>query len=336
MSEASKAMHAFRPHRLLQNGHAQTLFGALVRRVPRIPWRRERLELPDGDFVDLDHANAEAPRPEGGRAVLVHGLGGSSQAVYVRGLAAALLAAGWDVTALNLRGASGTPNRLPRTYHSGDTADLAFAAGHLREPAGPGGDATPPSPLVAVGFSLGGNALLKLMGETGSSAPFDAAVSVGAPLDLALTADRLARGLSRGYTAYLLAQLKLSLWKKRHLVAPLIDLKAAMTAADFRTWDERVTAPLNGFASADDYYRRSSARGYLGTIARPTLILHALDDPFMPPAVLPTPSELPACVTLEAASGGGHVGFAAHTEGSLAPTWYAESRALAHFQAHAR
>jgi len=311
----------FRPHRFLVNPHAQTLYGALVRRSPRINWRREPIELPDGDRLELDHAGPKSGR----RALLIHGLGGSSDAPYIRGLADALLQAGWSVTAVNLRGAS-TPNRLARTYHAGDTADLAFIAPRLRA-------TTAGAPLVACGFSLGGNALLKLMGETGANAPFDAAVSVCAPLRLDLTAERLNTGLSRGYTAYLLAKLKLSLWRKRQLVKPHLDLVAAMRATDFRTWDERVTAPLNGFASADDYYTRSSARGYLSTIARPTLILHAIDDPFMPSTVLPEPHELSASVTLDAHPHGGHVGFAAHTDGSWSPAWFAEDRTLAFLSA---
>jgi len=311
-------MH-FRPHRFLVNPHAQTLYGALVRRPPRVDWRREPVELPDGDRLELDHAGPETGR----RALLIHGLGGSTDAPYIRGLADALLQAGWAVTAINLRGAS-TPNRLARTYHAGDTADLAFIAPRLRA-------LSPDAPLVACGFSLGGNALLKLMGETGANAPFDVAVSVCAPLRLDLTAEHLNRGLSKAYTAYLLAKLKLSLWRKRALVRPHIDFTAAMRATDFRSWDERVTAPLNDFADADDYYARSSARGYLSTIARPTLILHALDDPFMPSTVLPEPHELSPSITLDAYPHGGHVGFAAHTDGSFAPAWFAEDRTLAFF-----
>lgn len=310
---------AFTPHPLLRDGHAQTLYGALGRRPTRIPWRRERVELPDGDFVDLDHLDLAAEGGRGERRVLlVHGLGGSSDAPYVRGLARRLAQERWAVTAMNLRGASGEPNRLPRGYHGGDTADLAVVIENL---------AARSSVLTAVGFSLGGNALLKLLGEQGGAARVAAAVSVCAPLRLDLTARRLNEGLSRAYEAYLLIALKRGLWHKRRLVAPHLDLGRALAATSFLAWDELVTAPLNGFQSADDYWSRSSARGYLHGIARPTLILHALDDPFMPPAVLPTEAELSDAVTLEVHERGGHVGFVA--SGPRGVTWFADERVVA-------
>ncbi len=279
------------------SGHLQTIAGALVRKVGSVPWRRERLELQDGDFLDLDHS--EPNQESADRVLIVHGLGGSSEAPYVRGLAHVLIGHGFAVTAMNLRGAAG-PNRLARTYHAGDTADIARVAEHLRARS---------RGLGAVGFSLGGNALLKLMGERGSEAPFVAAASVCAPLDLEQTSKRLNQGLSRGYEQYLLLALKRALWKKRQLVAGHLDLRAAMGASSFAAWDERVTAPLHGFAGAKDYWARSSARGFISKIERPTLVLHALDDPFMPHTVLPDPATVPPAVTVEALSWGGHVGF---------------------------
>lgn len=291
------------------SGHLQTITGALMRKVEAVAWRRERLELEDGDFLELDHAD---PAGDGGdRVLIVHGLGGSSEAPYVRGMARALLERGFAVTALNLRGAAG-PNRLARTYHAGDTGDLAVVAGRLRTT----------GRLGAVGFSLGGNALLKLMGETGSRAPFAAAASVCAPLDLEQTATRLNQGLSRGYEQYLLLALKRSLWRKRRLVAGHLDLRRALGASSFAAWDEEVTAPLHGFASAKDYWSRSSARAFISKIERPTLVLHALNDPFMPPAVLPDPATVPPCVAVEALDWGGHVGFLT----GLAGPSYADER----------
>lgn len=275
-------------------GHLQTIAGALVRKVGPVGWRRERLELEDGDFLELDHAGDGELR-----VLVVHGLGGSSEAPYVRGMAHALMRRGLAVTALNLRGAAG-PNRLARTYHAGDTADIALVAELLGARS---------RRLGAVGFSLGGNALLKLMGERGSDAPFVAAASVCAPLDLEQTSKRLNQGLSRGYEQYLLVALKRALWRKRRLVAGHLDLRAALGASSFATWDEQVTAPLHGFTSAKDYWSRSSARGFISKIERPTLVLHALDDPFMPHTVLPDPATVPPAVTVEALNWGGHVGF---------------------------
>lgn len=292
------------------SGHLQTIAGALIRKVEPVAWRRERLELADGDFLELDHAD---PSGEGeGRVLVVHGLGGSSEAPYVRGMARALLARGLAVTALNLRGAAG-PNRLARTYHAGDTVDISTVAEHLLERRGR---------LGAVGFSLGGNALIKLMGERGAGAPFVAAASVCAPLDLEQTAQRLNQGLSRAYEQYLLIALKRALWRKRRLLAGHLDLRAAMGSSSFPAWDERVTAPLHGFASAKDYWARSSGRGFVSKIERPTLILHALDDPFMPPEVLPDPANVPPVVTVEALNWGGHVGFLT----DLAGPSYADER----------
>jgi predicted alpha/beta-fold hydrolase len=306
--------HATTPHPLLPGGHLQTVFGALGRRVAPVSWRRERLELDDGDFVDLDHAGVGADR-----VVVVHGLGGSSDATYVRGMARALMARGFAVTALNLRGATG-PNRLARTYHAGDTDDLIAVARHLA----PGSRR-----LFAVGFSLGGNALIKLMGELGADAPFVAAASVCAPLRLDLTARRLNEGLSRAYELYLLIALKRSLWRKRHLVRGHLDLVRVMAATSFLQWDDWVTAPLHGFASAEDYWDRSSARSFVRAVARPTLVLHALDDPFMPKDVLPDPAEVPACVTVEASAWGGHVGFTTARATNLAEERVTDFFALA-------
>lgn len=284
----------FGPHPLLPGGHLQTVYSALLRRVGPVQWQRERLELDDGDFVDLDHVGTGPFR-----VLVIHGLGGSSEAPYVRGMALALSSRGFAVTALNMRGASG-PNRLPRTYHAGDTQDLAMVARHL---------ASRSDRLGAVGFSLGGNALVKLMGEQRAQAPFMAAASVCAPLRLDLTARRLHSGLSRAYEVYLLTALKRSLWRKRHLLEGRIDLGRVMSASSFEQWDGWVTAPLNGFGSAQDYWDRSSARGFVASIGQPTLILHALDDPFMPRDVLPDPASVPACVRVEASHWGGHVGF---------------------------
>lgn len=289
---------SFEPHPLLRGPHRQTIYGAFGRWAPSLSARRERFELPDGDFVDLEHIGAA----NGARAVLIHGLGGSARSPYIRALAATLVSRGWAVTAFQFRGASGTPNRRARSYHSGDTGDLATVAGALAKRAAG-------EPLVAVGFSMGGNVLLKLLAEQGSDAAFDAAVAVSVPYRLAVCADRLDRGRSRIYGRYLLAGLKRLLRAKRALVSPRIDYRTAMAARSFRRFDEAVTAPLGGFDSADDYYARASSRGVLERIRRPTLLVHALDDPFMLPSCVPERAELPPSVELETFRHGGHVGF---------------------------
>lgn len=289
----------FVPHPLLRGPHRQTIYGAFGRAVPPLTAARaERFETADGDFVDLEHLGPET----GPRAVVLHGLGGSAASPYVRAMAGELVGRGWAVTLFQFRGASGVANRTERTYHSGDTGDVAAVMAELRR-------RTPRHALVQIGYSLGGNVTLKLLGEQGAAAVADAAVAVSVPFDLGVCADTLARGAARVYNAYLLLGLKRLLARKRARVAAHIDVRAALAAPDFRAWDERVTAPLNGFANAEDYYRRSSSRGFVGAVAKPTLIVHAKDDPFMTPDVVPAARELSAAITLEAYAHGGHVGF---------------------------
>lgn len=282
----------------LPDGHTQTLWAALGRRVPAVPVRHERVELPDGDFVDLAHAG-----PEGAPAVLVlHGLEGNLHSPYARALLRHVAARGWHGVLMHFRGCSGEPNRLARNYHSGDTADLAHVARLLRERA-PG--------LAIVGYSLGGNVLLKYLGERGADADCVAACAISVPFDLALAAETLNRGFSRIYQRRLVASLKAKARRKfAHIAAP-IDLSGLDQWNDFRTFDDRVTAPLHGFADADDYYARSSCRPFLRHIVRPTLLVHAADDPFLHPRGIPTAPELASPVTLELAARGGHVGFVA-------------------------
>jgi hypothetical protein len=270
----------------------------LVRRAPRVPLQRERLELPDGDFLDLDWL---APVDANGPLVVVlHGLEGSSDSQYARGLLAAARRRGWRAVVMHFRGCSGEPNRLARSYHSGDTGDLAHVITELRA-------RSPRLPIGVVGYSLGGNVLLKWLGETGS-AVIDAAVAVSVPYDLACAAERLARGVSRLYQWELLRRLRASLRRKcRRIALPLrVEAGALRT---FRDFDEHVTAPLHGFRGADHYYAVASARQYLPGIRVPTLLLHARDDPFMTEQAIPRPQELSATTTLELYAHGGHVGF---------------------------
>jgi predicted alpha/beta-fold hydrolase len=213
--------------------------------------------------------------------------------------------------AMNFRGAGGIPNRLARTYHAGDTADLAAVMSVLSL-------RLPHRPLAAVGYSLGGNVLLKWLGETGASARIAAACAVSAPFDLAACSAQLDCGFSRVYRNRLRNELVANLVAKERVlrgsgavveadrIHALGDLSAIRT---FREYDDRVVAPLHGFRHADDYYARSSARGFLTGIAVSTLVIHALDDPFMTPSVVPSPDRVPACVQLSVSARGGHVGF---------------------------
>lgn len=285
-----------------RNPHLQTLWPVLWPSHPRPLLRRERIELPDGDFLDLDWLAGDSQGAGGPILLILHGLQGSSRSHYARRLLAVARSRGWRAGVLHFRGTSGNPNRLPRSYHSGETGDLDFVVRRLRA-------AGPDVPLVAAGISLGGNVLLKWLGEQGEAAPVDAALAVSVPLDLAASSRRLDRGGSRLYRNHLLRHLKRALRVKAARVPLPIDLDAALAARRFTEFDNRVTAPLHGFADAGDYYRRASALPYLPRIRVPTWIVQAADDPFLAPSCLPHPSDLPARVRLWVCRHGGHVGF---------------------------
>lgn len=291
---------AFRPDPFVRGGHAQTVVAAMLRPAPRVAWRWERLELPDGDFVDLAWYG---PAPGAGPLVLLlHGLAGGADSPYIRDQAAAFAAASVPVVLLCFRGCSGEPNRLPRGYHSGETGDAGHVIGVLRE-------RHPDARLRAVGFSLGGNVLLKYLGEQGDRAGVEAAVAVSVPLMLGPCAQKLSAGFSRVYRTHLLDKLRAGVREKASVLAGHVDVPAVLAARDFQEFDDRLTAPLHGFASAEDYYARCSSRGFLGGIRRRTLIVQAVDDPFMPPSVIPGADELSDHVVLERSARGGHVGF---------------------------
>ena len=323
----SKRLHgrvvrsAFRPHPLFRNAHVQTLLPVL-RPMPPLTLDVERLELPDGDFVDLGWckgpAAAEAAHAQAPLAILLHGLSGGFESKYARGLANRLTARGWRAVILQLRGAGPTPNRLRRSYHHGDTEDFRELVQLLRT-------REPDTPLHAVGWSLGGNVLLKYLGEEGDRAPLAAAVAVCAPFQLRPCAEKLRTGFSRVYQRHLLGELK-AMMRRKHAAVPLgIDLDRVLGAKDFFEFDDFATALLNGFKNAEDYYAKAACGQYLGGIAKKTLIIHAKDDPFMTPDIIPEAAHLPPSVTLELCEQGGHVGFVSKGRG-LAPRWWLEDR----------
>ncbi len=298
---------SFKPAWWLRNPHLQTLWPALIRRTSRPPVIRERLSTPDGDFVDADWCG-DASNPI---VILLHGLAGSSQAGYLIGMQRALLGRGFRSVALNFRGCSGEPNLSARSYNSGDTEDLRYLCCYIRQK-------YPQTPLAAVGFSLGGNVLLKWLGEEGRRLDLFAAVAVSVPLQLELCVGRMDQGFSRVYRNHLLRRLKQNLRDKReHLrgcgrVAEAQRLEGLGNLEgvwSFWEYDDRVVAPLYGFRGARDYYLKSSSRQFLRSIHTPTLVIHSVDDPFMTPAVIPTEEELSSDVYLEVTRAGGHVGF---------------------------
>ena len=304
----------FRPLWWLRNPHLQTLWPVFFRRRPRLRLRPERLELDDGDFIDL------AWRDGGGPLVLVvHGLEGSLRSHYAGAVMAALASGGYQAVFMHLRGCSGEPNRLDRAYHSGDTGDLAAVARHVSAQAG--------KPLFgAIGYSLGGNMLLKWLGEAGAAAPVSTAVAVSVPFRLADGARRMGGGLSRIYERHLVGRLSRGYARKFSGRPPPLAVEVN-TLRTFWAFDDKVTAPLHGFRDVHDYYRRASCRPFLRGVRRPTLILHSADDPFMFPDSVPGGDELADGVTLELADRGGHVGFVG---GSWVPRYWLEPRILRH------
>ena len=307
----------FRPAWWLRSPHLQTMWPSLARRRPRPALMSRRVELADGDFIDLAIGDGDGPR-----VLIVHGLEGDMDSHYAGSLVARLAREGFVPVFMHLRGCSGEPNRLDRSYHSGATEDLADVLTALAEdPQGP--------PAAAVGFSLGANLLLKYVGERDRPL-VGHAVAVSVPFVLRDAMLRLNLGRSRIYRRYLITRLKQGYRRKfMERPSPLdVDLD---TINDFNTFDDRITAPLSGFAGVFDYYNRASCRQFLPYIHTPTLIIHAADDPFMFPSTVPFEHELGPGVTLELACYGGHVGFIAGTV-PWRPVYWLEERIINHLR----
>ena len=288
----------FVPSSWLANPHVQTLWPSLLRRPIKIYLRRERVELPDGDFLDLDWGENQ----HGPLAIIFHGLTGSGKSSYIRGIISALTQLGWQTVVMNFRGCSGEPNRLARAYHSGDTGDIAYVIENIR-------NRMPDNFMAAIGYSLGGNALLKWLGETGSGSNIDAAVAVSVPFDLDNAAHTLRHSAYGLYQNHLLKNLKQTVLDKRTIIESHIDVDAALRSKNFHEFDHHVTAQLHGFTGVDDYYAQSSSNQYISSICTQTLVLHAEDDPFLDKAAIPAIKNFPDSVALELSKHGGHVGF---------------------------
>ncbi len=301
----------FAPAWWLPGPHLQTVWGRLARERRQVTFRREVLETPDGDELVLDHLDGPPGSP---RVILLHGLEGSSYSVYVQGLLAELARRGWRGTVLNFRSCARDPqdldrmlpNRRPRLYHSGETSDLAFVARALsaREPA---------ARLAAIGVSLGGNVLLKWLGENPAQRELAAAVAMSTPYDLGASGRYLETTLGRLYVGNFLVTLKkkaVEAARRFPEAAAKMDVERALRARTFWEFDDAANAPLHGFEGADDYYRRASSLGYLPRVATPTLCLSAEDDPFLPPEALARArAAAPAVVDFRVTTRGGHIGW---------------------------
>ena len=282
----------------LPGGHLQTIWPVLAR-PPRPALERERWDTPDGDFIDVDWAG---PRDATRLLVLFHGLEGGSDSHYARALAAAAPAAGWRIAIPHFRGCSGEPNRTARAYHSGDSEEVDWIVRKLSHPA-----------LYPVGVSLGGNALLKWLGERGEEAGriVRRAAAISAPLDLGAAGRALDRGLNRLlYTRHFLTTLKPKSMAKLEVFPGLYDGARVLSARTFKEFDDLVTAPLHGFRDADHYWSAASSGAFLERIRVPTLVVNARNDPFLPEEELVAAARKAApAVLLEFPRTGGHAGF---------------------------
>jgi uncharacterized protein len=298
-------MNDFRAPRWLPGGHAQTIWPALFsRRIDgaRPTFRRERWATPDQDFVDVDWLGDDRAAP---LLVLFHGLEGSSASHYAQAFAGEANRRGWRFAVPHFRGCSGEINHAPRAYHSGDFEEVGWMLERFR--------AAHDGLVFAVGVSLGGNALLRYAEEAGASAAdrVRAIAAVSAPLDLAAGGRAIGRGFGRQiYTRMFMRTMKRKALIKLAQHPGLFDAARMRAARDLRDFDEVFTGPLHGFAGADDYYRRASAKPHLDRIRVPALVLNARNDPFLPAEALPAATEVGAHVTLWQPAHGGHVGFA--------------------------
>ena len=301
MIKTKNANGAFASPPWLPGGQVQTLYAYLATGRPNLIYRRERWDTPDGDFIDIDWIDGKIDAP---LVVMFHGLEGNSQSPYALQLMQAVQQKNWRGAVVHFRGCSGELNRLPRAYHSGDSAEIDWVLRRMKI-------ISQAAPLYAVGVSLGGNALLKWLGEQQEEAKkiVQAAASISAPVDLMAAGDALGGGFNMLYTRHFLSTLKRKSLLKLNQHPNLFDGDAMLRARNLREFDNIVTAPLHGYNDTDDYWTRASSKPMLKHICVPTYLLNARNDPFLPNSALPAASEMSSFVTAEFPPGGGHVGF---------------------------
>ncbi|MCZ6802765.1 MAG: hydrolase [Proteobacteria bacterium] len=313
--------HEFIPAWWCHHRHLQTLYPALFRKPPALTLKNEQLELPDGDFIDLSWTEEKQASPI---VILLHGLEGSKNSPYAKGILKTIQDIGWQGVLMHFRGCSGRHNRLDRSYHSGETGDLDALIQTLRT-------RHPDRKIAAIGVSLGGNVLLKYLGEQGNDCKLTAAMAISVPFDLADGARALNKGFSKIYQRHLIKRLCKKMRDKFKDKPAPIDIDKLGEWTNFYLFDHNVTAPLHGFSSADDYYTKSSSKQFLKDITTPTLILHSKDDPFMTQSSIPTEEELSSNVTLELTEHGGHVGFVSG-ESPFSTRYWIEKRLVEFFK----
>jgi hypothetical protein len=316
---------SFIPAWWLRNPHLQTIWGSLLRPPPiNVRTRRERLELPDNDFLDLDWLEPSDDNPERPIILILHGLAGNIDSHYAKAILKSVQDQGWRAVFMHYRGCSGDHNRTRVSYHSGFTDDVEYVVSVIQQ-------RFPENPLAAVGYSLGGSILLNWLGKTGKKNPLTVAVAISVPFELNKAANRMLNGFSRLYQWHILKSLRQTISDKFESMDGPVDLDHLAEFKTFWEFDTFVTAPLHGFKDAGDYYEKASCRKRLLSVAKPTLIIHAEDDPFMSPEVIPEHHELASETILEISKMGGHVGFISGTMPGSAEYWL-ESRIIGHLK----
>lgn len=316
----------FKASFLLKNKHLQTVYSSLFRKPKELDYEIEKFTLSDGDFLECYWYKIEQKNSTKPIVILFHGLAGNYKSPYIQGAVLELAKSGFLPVIMHFRGCNGNDNLLPRSYHSGETGDALEFARTLK-------GRYPKRALYAVGYSLGANMLLKLLGETGVQSPFDRCVAVSPPMDLKECADRINEGVSRYYQHRLVQELNSALQKKykRHDMQKLIGLKYEdiQKIKTFWEFDDAYTSLVHGFSNAANYYEKCSSKQFLKNITTPTLLIHAKDDPFMSEKVIPKPEELSSNIEFMLCKNGGHVGFIVGS--LLKPEFWLEKRIRDYF-----
>jgi predicted alpha/beta-fold hydrolase len=306
---------------LCSNPHLQTIVPSVLRRVRGVEYERERIETPDGDFLDLDWSRLGSQRV----GIVLHGMEGDSTRSYMKGMVKALNRRGWDAVAMNFRGCSGETNRLLRMYHGGETGDLHTVIGHVMATADY-------DQLALVGFSLGGNVVLKYLGENGSRIQpgIRAAVAFSVPCDVKGCSARLSESGNRPYTRRFLKMMRDKIRAKALMMPDRISDAGYETIKTVMEFDDKYTAPIHGFRDVDDLYEKASSRQFLNSITVPTLLINAADDPFLSQSCFPyAEAKANPQLFLEIPRHGGHVGFMTFNNGG---EYWSETRACTFLQ----
>lgn len=308
---------SYRAPFFLVNGHLQTIFPSLFRKVSGVSYRRERIETPDGDFLDLDWSEAGSKRA----AIISHGLEGNTSRAYMMGMSRALNRAGWDALPWNFRGCSGEPNRKLRSYHSGATDDLHTVISHVLSQG-------KYSEIALIGFSLGGNVTLKYLGERGGEVHsfIRKAAAFSVPCHLASGSRKLAQPSNKLYMKRFLRMLHEKIKAKMEIMPGQLDDAGYESIKDFKGFDDRYTAPIHGFANAEDYWQKCSSKQFIPCITLPTLLINARNDPFLSKECFPVEEARGnPNFYLEMPEAGGHTGFVEFNDSG---EYWSEKRAM--------